>query len=69
MSSTEAPVTEALDQMIAAARELLKPGGTELQQKRLEALRSALRVAVGARAVQQLDQDLGETPEIAKPPR
>ncbi len=69
MSSTEAPVTEALDGLIAAARELLSPGGAELQQKRLEALRAALRTAVGARAVQQLDQDLGETPAIARAPR
>lgn len=63
MSITEPKITEALDSMVAAARALFEPGGAEMQPTRLEALRAALREAVAARAVQQLDQELGPMPD------
>lgn len=63
MSSTEAPITDALDRLISASRAMFAPGGAEMQAPRLEELRESLRIAVAARAVQQLDQDLGPTPE------
>lgn len=67
MSITEPKITEALDGMIATARALFEPGGAEMQPPRLEALRAALRDAVAARAVQQLDQELGPMPERKAP--
>lgn len=67
MSITEPKITEALDGLIATARALFEPGGTEMQAPRLEALRGALREAVAARAVQQLDQELGPMPDRKAP--
>lgn len=67
MSITEPKITEALDGLIATARALFEPGSAELQPQRLDALREKLRDAVAARAVQQLDQELGPMPDRKAP--